>query len=294
MASNVSVNTKYSKYEQARASLDHAFHLRNGFTCSHNVIEHLTKDNVGYYYHGAKNGVDGLDLMYKKYKEVTGRSCRSDFNCLFEHVVVFSEEQYSFLEKKYGKEKLKQAMMHQLKEYAKRIQSEFGFQPISVDLHFDEGQILDYNANSVQGHGESISNMPNVKRNIHAHVSFFNYNFEKKIAPLRHLMKKGKSENGRTNSINLNFSKMQDIAADVFGHEKLGFKRGISKDITGVEHKSKVEFVQQKLADMEQEVSRLSKLKNELERAIKSKSHKLISKVSRKLTALNLRRNNSL
>jgi hypothetical protein len=276
MASSVASITKYYKYQQARAVLDHAFSLRNGFTCSNNIIEHLTKDNSGYYYNGAKNGVDGLDLMYKKYKEVTGRSCRSDFNCLFEHVVVFSEEQYSFLEKKYGKEKLKQAMMHQLKEYAERIQSEFGFQPISVDLHLDEGKV-----DLLTG---------KVIRNTHAHVSFFNYHFEKKIAPLRHLMKKGKSENGRTNSINLNFSKMQDIAADVFGHERLGFKRGISKDITGVEHKSKAEFVKQKLSDMEQEVSRLSKLKNELERAIESKSNRLKSVVRNKVKAFNINR----
>jgi hypothetical protein len=103
-------------------------------------------------------------------------------------------------------------------------------------------------------------------------------------------MKKGKNENGRTNTINLNFVKMQDIAANVFGHEKLGFKRGTSKDITGKEHKSKAEFVQQELAAMEQEVSRLSKLKTELERAIKLKSKKLIATVSRKIKASNLKR----
>jgi hypothetical protein len=273
MASCVSVNAKYFKYEQARASLDHSFSLRNGLTCSNNVIEHLTKDNLGYYYHGAKNGVDALDLMYEKYKETTGRSCRSDFNCLFEHVVVFSEEQYSFLEKKYGKEKLKQAMMHQLKAYAEKIKMEFGFEPMCIDLHLDEGRF--------------DSSTGEVIRNTHAHVFFYNYDFNKRRAPLRYLFKKGKSENGRTKAINFNFVKIQDIAAEIFSHKSLGFSRGKSKDITGIEHKSKVEFVKQKLADMEQEVSRLSKLKNELERAIKSKSKKLILSVSRKIKVIN-------
>jgi hypothetical protein len=243
MASYVSVNTKYFKYEQARAALDHAFHLRNGFTCSHNVIEHLTKDNAGYYYHGAKSGVDALDIMYEKYKQTTGRSCRSDFNCLFEHIVIFSEEHFSSLERKYGKEKLKEAMVHQLKVYAEKIKMEFGFEPMSIDLHLDEGFF-----DPLTG---------KITRNSHCHVSFFNRDFANKISPLRGLMAIGKSINGRTNSINLHFSKMQDIAAQVFGHEKLGFKRGISKDITSREHLSKEAFVKSKLQKQELESERI-------------------------------------
>jgi hypothetical protein len=158
VASSVAVNTKYYKYEQARASLDHSFYLRNGFTCSHNVIESLPKDNTGYCYGNARNGIEALDKMYERYKETTGRSCRSDFNAVFEHVVVFSEEKYTSLEKKYGKEKLKQAMMHQLKAYAEKIKSEFGFEPMSIDLHLDEGR-------------EDPSTGA-VIRNTHAHVFF--------------------------------------------------------------------------------------------------------------------------
>ena len=59
-------------------------------------------------------------------------------------------------------------------------------------------------------------------------------------------MTKGKDKNGKTLQLNPHFEKIQNIA---FEHFKLwGFKRGVSKNITGAEHLNKEAYVQQRLA----------------------------------------------
>lgn len=232
----VAVNSRYYKYEAAVAVLDHAHHLRVGFTKSPNVRVEHTSSNVGVYAKGTARPIEALNLMYSQYKKVTGKKPRSDFNCLFEHIVILSESQYSELEDKYGYKKAKVLVLNRLKKYAQAIKIDFGFEPIAIDLHLDEGH---------------VDEAGTFKRNIHAHVQFFNYDFSNKIAPLRKLMKKGKTENGRSRQLNPNFEKMQDLAAQVFSD--IGFNRGVSKDTTGKKHLSKERFVKNKLAKLQNE-----------------------------------------
>tara|TARA_Y100001956_G_scaffold49233_1_gene47900 strand:+ start:3103 stop:4083 length:981 start_codon:yes stop_codon:yes gene_type:complete len=233
----VAVSSKYYKYQAALAVLDHANSLRNGFTASPNVHRLYSSENITINRKGCESPIEALEMACKKYKKVTGRKIRSDFNALFEHVVVLSEENYSRLEKKYGKTKVKKHVANLLVKYAKSVKQEYGFEPLAISLHLDEGHVGD--------DGRLI-------RNIHGHVSLFNYDFEKKIAPLRHLMSKGKRPDGRTNDLNENFVKLQDIAAQIFS--PLGFSRGVSKSVTSKEHLSKEEFVRQKMSSAQKKL----------------------------------------
>lgn len=253
------VTTYYHKREPAVAVLDHAHALRNGFTRSQNVISELSHENIGFYYHHADSCMQALELMCEKHKLVTGKKVRSDNNVLFEHVVWLSEQQYKNLEEQYGKRRVKAAFLKRLKQYAESVKKEFGFEPLGIDLHFDEGHM----DNST---GKFI-------RNIHAHVQFMNYDFTKRRAPLRHLMKKGKDHRGRTHQLNPNFELLQTLVYQQF--KGLGFHRGKSKLITGREHLTKEKFVKNKLESIKLSTSSLSKRNSELTQKLQDKELEL-------------------
>lgn len=234
----VGIRAAFSKLDSARAVLDHAHAPRTGFTRSQNVHQEFSHLNSGHYYHCASSCAEALELMLEKHKQVTGKKVRSDCNVLFEHVVWLSEHRYTQFEQKYGHERVKEAFLARLKVYAESVQREFGFEPLGIDLHlFDEGH---YERNG----GQFV-------RNIHAHVQFFNYDFKKRVAPLRHLMNSGKDEKGRTNALNPNFVRLQDLVAEPF--KDMGFERGESKLVTGREHETKEQFVLSKLKATQQE-----------------------------------------
>ena len=246
------VKAYYYKQKAAEAVLDHAHAQRNGFTKSANVNPALSHNNVGYYYHGANSCAEALKLMCDKHKEITGKKVRSDNNVLFEHVVFLSEFQIAKLEKKYGQEKVKQGITLRLRHYAESVKKEFGFEPLGIDIHQDEGRYEK---------GVFV-------RNYHAHVQFMNYSFEKRFAPLRHMMKKGKNHAGRTNSSNPNFEKLQDIVHQSFAN--LGFLRGQPKSVTGREHLTKEEFVKNKQRMLIKQVQNLAQKDKELKSTIHS------------------------
>ena len=234
----IAVRCRYYKRQSALAVLDHAHHKRNGFTHSQNVKAELSHHNMGFYFHGANSCTEALELLCKKHKEIMGKKVRADNNILFEHIIIFSEAQYKKLESKFSPARINKAMIAKLKSYAMSIKAQFGFEPLGIDLHLDEGRY----------ESSPNSKKKNFIRNIHAHVQFMNFDFsaDKLFAPLRHLMTKGKDKNGKTLQLNPHFEKIQNIA---FEHFKLwGFKRGVSKNITGAEHLNKEAYVQQRLA----------------------------------------------
>lgn len=248
----VGVKSQYHKRKVAIAVLDHAHALRQGFTRSQNVYEKYAKNNAGYYFHGANSCAEALDLMCLKHKQITGKKVRSDSNILFEHVVWLSEHHYTKLENQYGQERVKKAVVERLKQYAMLVKKEFGFEPLGVDLHLDEGR---YENNQFI-------------RNIHAHVQFINYSFEKRVAPLRHMMKKGKDINGRTNNLNPNFERLQDLA--YFPFKNLGFHRGNSKNITNRVHLKKEDFVKNKLTTKAKNLMNISQKESKIIRSIEN------------------------
>ncbi len=280
------VKTYYFKQKAAEAVLDHAHAQRNGFTTSANVNPAFSCNNAGYYYHGANSCAEALRLMCEKHKEVTGKKVRSDNNVLFEHVVFLSEFQVARLEKKYGQEKVKQAIINRLRHYAEGVKREFGFEPLGIDLHLDEGhRVRAHNKKKEANPTEELENKSAPKnvacdqnentifvRNYHAHVQFMNYSFEKRMAPLRHMMQKGKNQDGRTNASNPNFEKLQDLVHQSFAN--LGFARGEPKSVTGREHLTKEEFVKNKRKKLVTQVQTLTQKGKELENTIQSQNSK--------------------
>ncbi|WP_037054466.1 hypothetical protein [Rheinheimera baltica] len=234
----VGTRTQYYKLEAAQAVLDHAHAPRSGFTHSQNVHSEYSHLNRGYYYHGASSCAEALDLMLEKHKQVTGKKVRSDCNVLFEHVLWLSEHQFSRLEQRYGFERVREAFLARAKAYAQSIKNEFGFEMLGLDIHYDEGTVA------------STFERQRFIRNVHCHIMFFNYNWDERVAPLRHLMNNGKDQKGRTNALNPNFVRMQDLAATAF--KDMGFQRGESKLVTGREHQSKEQFVLSKLKTAQQ------------------------------------------
>jgi hypothetical protein len=212
----VAVRTQYYKSAAGKKEIAHS--LRIG---EHKNNENVTMpENQGlniYSFDESK-----FDELEARHKESAGRKPQGTRNAIFEHVLVFSEDQFN----KHGPE----AHKAQLDAYMQDIKEEYGFEPMGYALHMDEGGAMDGKRQKV---------------NTHCHVYFYNYDFKKKIAPLRDLMIKGKNEIGQTNKLNPNFVKMQDVAKKSF--EKMGYERGISKNVTGLEHRTKEQYVKDKI-----------------------------------------------
>ena len=246
----VAVRTQYYKSGAAQKVLAHGYRKHSN---SPNVVEKHTPYNFGMRY-------KSLDDCMTQYKAVSGRAPQKKMNVLFEHVVVFSEDQ--FKERKPSKKEFDACMQ----SYIKAIYDDFGFQPMGYELHLDEG------------HTDEKTGQ--FKRNIHAHVYFFNYDFKKKKAPLRELMVKGKDENGKTLPLNHNFVKMQDYAALAF--KPLGFRRGISKGERNRKHLDKDTFVvSKKLSEIINRYDKVRRLVHNLDKDITTKKLSLKEKEER-------------
>lgn len=269
----VAVRCQYYKYPAAKSVLDHADAKRDGFTNSCNVHWEHSLNNFGFYFHNAKSCSGALELMMEKHKTMTGKKVRVDNNVLFEHILCFSEKHYSELEARYGVYKLKQAMTILLKRYCQTIKFEFGFEPLGYDFHNDEGRYELFpvencpsNSRIELNHLDETCDEDSLQRrfvrNIHCHVQFMNFDFSKRIAPLRHLMNKGRNENGKSNALNPHFERIQCIAYETF--KRLGFHRSESKSITNKKHLKKEAFVKHKLIQLERQAAELSQQNNKL------------------------------
>jgi len=119
------------------------------------------------------------------------------------------------------------------------IKDKYGFEPIAVQTHFDEG---------FKG-----------KNNYHSHLTFFNFDFEKEKTVLKFMKKK-------------DWENIQDLAQNVFQNHGLDFKRGISKDETKKKHLKRNDFIIEKqelvIATYEKELKNLyteqGKVKNDI------------------------------
>ncbi|WP_019676062.1 hypothetical protein [Arsukibacterium perlucidum] len=269
MKNFAAVRTEYYKYDKAVALLDHVGIRRNGFTRSANVVRpDLSHHNVQHIYQGAETALDALNVVIERHTKLKKKRPRSDFNMLFEHVIILSEEHFSSLENKHGQNNVAKGILNKLRKYAEKIQDEFGFEPLGISLHLDEGKYeYKFSPNGVK---------KKFIRNTHAHIDFYNYDFKKNVSPLRHLMVKGLDENNKTNELNPNFVRMQDISGEILSGA--GFRRGVSKLVTGRKHLRKELFVLQKLAEnteaiklSEQQLADLQLSSKRLDRDIQQK-----------------------
>lgn len=214
----VSVRMSFYKTEEGKKEIAHT--LRLGVHADNeNVTFKDDQSNNIYTFDESK-----FDELEQRHRDTLGRKPQGNRNAVIEHVIVFSEDKFN--------DHTPEAHKQFLDDYMEKIKEEYGFEPMGFGIHMDEG---------------SFKEDGTKKRNTHAHVYFYNYDFKKKKAPLRDLMAKGKNEAGQLNKLNPNFVKMQDIAAEAF--KPLGYRRGISKANTGLKHRKKEAFVEDKIKE---------------------------------------------
>ena len=226
MRNYVSVNAKYYKMSEIDRISRHNFRLDNpSYQLEQKYIKYANKDII--YNKDLDRTIDNLtkeqrDIILRSQffelrnmkseilKKSSGKH-RSNENELVEMVVSLSQEQ-ALIYLKSG-----QNLMHGFDKFAKDMKQKYGFTPLQISLHCDEGHV----ENEV------------VKLNVHAHVTFFNYDFEKERSVLRNLHKQ-------------DFRDIQDLAQKSFQSVNLDFKRGVGKEITGKKHLETNDFVLQK------------------------------------------------
>jgi len=159
-----------------------------------------------------------MEAIYKKKKQ---HLYKDRGNHIIEQVVSLS---HSKAKEILGYEDGDRLLLEYFKEMAIAVQKEYGFEPIHIDMHLDEGYIK--NIKNSMGVVEGSE----VVENIHAHIVFLNYNFSKQKTVLRSLQKQ-------------DFRDMQDLSADIF--QDLGFVRGEDKRNSNKTHLKTTAYVEE-------------------------------------------------
>lgn len=248
----VSFNIKAKKKCDADSMLLHSVDLKARSKSDNIIRPSRTAHNVT-----SKD----LHLNYlratKRVEEIKKKSIQKNANHYLEGVLAFSPEQVL----KMGEKSFRTAAPELIEEYGRKIGAEFGFEYLGFSLHFDEGKV-DENGK--------------FECNYHAHLSFVNFDFNTNKARFREIQEKFVSKKKYPNKA---FVKMQDIAGETFS--KIGFKRGVSKEITGRKHLEKAEY--KLLAEVREKADKLS-AENEL---IKVENTNLISEIEAKKVEIN-------
>tara|TARA_R110002012_G_C11651943_1_gene611469 strand:- start:895 stop:1920 length:1026 start_codon:yes stop_codon:yes gene_type:complete len=242
MKNFVAVRTKYYKSSKGK-SLEWHVRRDNKNKNTASVFDEHSKDNI-------HKEIRSRASCRAEYKQLNDRKIRSDFNEIFEHLLIFSRDKFEELEKKYkdrGPEFVKKQMCKLVEQYIEKIQKEYGFEPLRYDFHLDEGVFKD----------------GKLQRNIHCHIMFYNYDFNARkgylndlkafndgetslkpekpeFVPLNPIKKKQKDENGNL-KVNDAFSNFQDIAGNIF--IKAGFTRGIKKSVSNADHLKRDDYI---------------------------------------------------
>ncbi len=271
MKNRIAVRSEYFKRTQASGL---KAHIKREFESDKNVLDpKLTAQNFG-------TRSERIELRYERALKAMPDSVQ---NTLIDSVLVFPLEQFEAMKKEHPKEwryKVHEAISDMMKE----MQNEFGFEPLGYKMHLDEGHYDD--------EGKAVINP-------HAHMLFANI-CTKDITLTKTKNVTLKDENGKamkdpknsrkylyerdetgatkkeTVEIKLKgraplslhqtrgkdsiWSRQQDIAAKYV--KPLGFERGLSKEITGAVNQKKVNYVNRKLSEKEQELE-VSTLANE-------------------------------
>jgi hypothetical protein len=220
----VSLNMEYMKHTNA---IGNDKHVKRKIKNDENVYQELSKDNFSYIYKEYKNA-------YNDHEKSIGKKIAKNANTMIDCVVSFSNDQFEEL--KLNNDNYKNAIIGHLRLLSDKIKEDFGFDPLSIDMHMDEG--------TPQKDGS-------IKNNYHAHLTFYNYDHINKCQPLRKFKNNKKP-----------FRKLQTDAGSIF--EALGFQRGISKRITKAEHKKKNDYVNDIMEKKEEEILNIEDTINNL------------------------------
>jgi len=203
----VSFNAKYWKHSKTVGLFSHSERL---FQKNKNVLDpELSKSNFG---------TSGLSEKYYAVHQQRQsiKKARSDANTLIEAVLAFSNDRFQELEKKLSRQQLREEFDSQLQVLVNKIEKKYKLKFLAYQFHMDEYH---------------IDKLGNKKINYHAHVYFYNYDFESSTSPLRTMKRK-------------DWSTIQDLCG--FSFSKWKFRRGLSKEKTKKEHLEKDEYIKQK------------------------------------------------
>lgn len=218
MKNYISVNAKYFKASQIHKIYNHNQRVSN--------IDYLLKDNDKKYKNLTYSTNESFNLV-ENFSEQFNKKCQDqkahnffkpktgNENEIIEMVVALSEEKaLEYL----NQENSEELLMQGYKQFLEDIEAKYGLKGLEVNLHTDEGY---------------YDNDGKVKYNIHAHIIFLNYDFDKSKTVLRNLKSK-------------DWSNMQDMAQESFQKHNLDFIRGESKQLTNKEHLDRNDFILQK------------------------------------------------
>jgi Mg2+ and Co2+ transporter CorA len=236
-----SVSCEFYKDSQSSGALGHV--NRNVFEVDQDVLpEHLIEypnfSDLGEGDPDPLYEVNNYNKLKEQAEEHKGKKFRKDATMFADGVVVLSQAQVDKNIQEKGYEWFRKATTQCIKEWQEDVKEKYKIHPMGFNFHMDEGHAKENKDNELE-----ISS-----RNYHGHAKFFNFDFETGKANWRTLNKK-------------NFSDMQTMLAIRF--EKMGFERGISKEITKRNHFKKSEFIDQKQDALNQE------LENERDKLIK-------------------------
>jgi hypothetical protein len=147
---------------------------------------------------------------------------RRDANVMFSNVVALSREHIEIIKAEYP-DTWKDQIMACARTFSESLKSKHGFEPMSISLHLDEGYFHE---------GEFVPN-------VHMHINFFNFDFERLVQPQRTMKRH-------------HFSELQDLAGAAFA--PLGFERGHRDVLGGRKHLEKREHVRRELDTYKEEI----------------------------------------
>jgi hypothetical protein len=226
------VNTKYYKNSNV-GEIDHV--LRN-MAINVNAIQYLTKNNFGFCFGG-----DDLITHYKnkleEAKKANKLALQNNSNTFIDSVLIFDSMQFEKCLNDGKKNEIEQATKDFMNEY----KNLYGFEPIGFEFHLDEGTTIGFDKYERLDTEEQKKYIPidnpdedftteYIKKNIHAHAVFLNYDFEKNKSCLRNMRKK-------------DWENSQDLLHKHF--KKFGFDRGEKKQTSKKDHKNKADFVRE-------------------------------------------------
>jgi hypothetical protein len=226
------VNTKYYKNSNV-GEIDHV--LRN-MTINVNAIECLTKNNFGFSF-GNCNLKSHYQNKLEQAKKANNLALQKNSNTFIDSVLIFDSVQFEKCLNDGKKNEIEQATKNFMNEY----KNLYGFEPIGFEFHLDEGTTIDFDKyerldTEEQKKYVALDNPDEdftteyIKKNVHAHAVFLNYDFEQNKTCLRNMRKK-------------DWENSQDLLHKHF--KKFGFDRGEKKQTSKKDHKNKADFVRE-------------------------------------------------
>lgn len=235
-------NTKYYKHSNSSGELGH---ILRSFNKNENAFEELTQFNFGHSF--SDYGEDINQLYNRKLNEAkiaNPKAFKKSSTTYIDSVLVFDNElMEELLSSENGQNKVNQSIQNYMIEFKEK----YGYEPIGFNFHLDEGTFIK-ESEIINNDTKNLLKVKNpetgedgyLKRNLHAHAVFLNFDFEKNKSVHRNMKKE-------------DWSNAQDLLHKHF--EEYGFNRGEPKQTKGRDHKNKKEYVQ----SLEKEVFRLKK-----------------------------------